>query len=213
MLEWKLPGGEPLNGRGWLGTLLGTLGILVLVWPSLHGHAPQGSHHPALGIAVCLVAALAFALGTVFSRRFRFQADTFVATGWQVGAAGLFNLSFATATGGFHRAVWTVHGVEAIVWLSIFGSLVGLVSLTYLLQNVPVTKVATYAFVNPVIAVLLGILFLGERLQGAEIAGMAVIVASVAMVVLSRVGGSPGAKAAGERLDREIVGLSGDAVE
>ncbi len=214
LIEWKLPGGEPLNRRGWTGTLLGTLGIAVLVWPSLHrgGHgtdAVMPDSHAGRGVVICLLAALCFAVGSVLSRRFRFKADTFVATGWQIGCAGLFNTSFALVTGGFGRAVWTARGVEALLWLAVFGSLVGLVAFTYLLQNVAVTKVATYAFVNPVIAVLLGVVLLRETLGPTELAGMAVIVCSVALVVLSRVGGAGSRKT----LDREVMGVSGNAVE
>lgn len=192
LMERFLPGGEPLNKRGWAGTLLGTAGIAVLVWPSLHRntHSPDGGR-AGLGTLICLLAALSFGIGSVLSRRFRFKADTFIATGWQIGSAGAFNLLFALAAGSFHHAIWTLHGVEAIVYLSIFGSLVGLVAFTYLLQNVPVTKVATYAFVNPMIAVLLGVLLLGERLAATEITGMGIIVGAVALVVLSRVGGTP----------------------
>jgi drug/metabolite transporter (DMT)-like permease len=192
-----LTGGEALNKRGWAGTLLGTLGILALVWPSLraqvHAAFLRGSAHDAgssrvgFGTLVTLGAASAFAVGSVLSRRFHFKADTFVATGWQIGAGGLFNAALALTTGAYHRAVWTWHGVEAIMYLSIFGSLCGLVAFTYLLQNVAVTKVSTYAFVNPVIAVLLGVVILHERLAPAEIAGMAVIVCAVAMVIYSRV--------------------------
>jgi drug/metabolite transporter (DMT)-like permease len=207
LMERFLPGGEPLNKRGWAGTLLGTAGIAVLVWPSLH-RSPGGSQpRTGLGIVICLVAALFFAIGAILSRRFRFRADTFVATGWQIGSAGTFNLLFALATGGFHRARWSWHGVEAIVYLSVFGSMVGLVAFTYLLQNVPVTKVATYAFVNPMIAVLLGVLILGEHLARTEVTGMAIIVAAVALVVLSRVGGTRSQ----EQLDREIMATAGDA--
>jgi len=193
LLETFLPGGtEKLNVMGWLGTLLGTVGIAVLVWPSFfqttgHGVRTVGMTRPVLGTVVCLVAALSFAVGSVLSRRFRFKADTFIATGWQLGAAGIFNMMLAVATGGLHRAVWTWQGLSAIVYLSIFGSLIGLVAFTYLLQNVAVTKVATYAFVNPMIAVLLGVVLLGEKLAAAELAGMAIIVGSVAMVVMSRV--------------------------
>lgn len=196
LMERFLPGGEPLNRRGWAGTLLGTAGIAVLVWPSLRNttlHAlgqGAGSHsmpsNPALGTLICLLAALSFGIGSVLSRRFHFRAETFVATGWQIGAAGVFNAAFALVSGGFRHAVWTWHGIEAIVYLSIFGSLVGLVALTYLLQNVAVAKVATYAFVNPMIAVLLGVLILGEHLVPTEVAGMAIIVFGVATVVLSR---------------------------
>jgi drug/metabolite transporter (DMT)-like permease len=99
--------------------------------------------------------------------------------------------------------MWTWQGVAAIIYLSVFGSLFGLVAFTYLLQNVPVSKVATYAFVNPAIAVLLGVLLLGERLASTELIGMIVIVAAVAMVVYSRV----------DRGKREIIGMAGEAVE
>ena len=92
-----------------------------------------------------------------------------------------------------------------MVYLAIFGSLVGLVAFTYLLQNVAVSKVATYAFVNPVIAVLLGVILLGERLDGTELIGMGVIVCAVAMVVLSRVGGT----SSQHRLDRDVVAVPG----
>ena len=219
LFERFLPGGEALNKRGWAGTLLGTAGIGVLVWPSLRssslhalhgsGSAPRVAGNPVLGTAVCLLAALSWCVGSVLSRRMRFQADTFVATGWQIGAAGIFNTLFALVTGGFHRAVWTPHGIGAVVYLSIFGSLVGLVAFTYLLQNVAVTKVATYAFVNPVIAVLLGVVLLGERLGPTELLGMAIIVVAVALVVLSRIGGTRSQ----EVLDRELIATAGDALE
>jgi drug/metabolite transporter (DMT)-like permease len=202
LLEWMRPGGEALNRRGWAGTLLGTAGIVVLVWPSLHEKS-HGASRPVLGVFVLLGAALSFAVGSVLSRKFRFKADTFVATGWQIGAAAIFNLSLAGVTGELHRAQWSWTGLSAIVYLSVFGSLIGLVAFTYLLQHVAVTKVATYAFVNPVIAVLLGVLLLHERLVRTELLGMAVIVCGVAMVVYSRVA----------REKREILGRAGQAVE
>jgi drug/metabolite transporter (DMT)-like permease len=203
--------GDALNKRGWAGTLLGMVGIAVLVWPALHRqslHGPATGYSRTLpGTVVLLGAALSFAVGSVLSRRFRFRADTFVATGWQIGAAGIFNISLAAVTGGLHRAVWTWQGFGAIVYLSVFGSLFGLVAFTYLLQNVAVTKVATYAFVNPMIAVLLGVLILHERLAPAELAGMAVIVCAVAMVIYSRVD-------RGKRdIAEEFVGDAGQAVE
>ena len=190
VIEAALPDGEALNKRGWAGTLLGSLGMVVLVWPSLRTGASTGDRH-LLAYALLLLAALAFAVGAVLSRRFRFERDPFVVTTWQIGSAGLFNLVIATSTRTLHSAVWTRHGVAAIVYLSIFGSLVGLSCLTYLLQHVAVTKVSTYAFVNPIVAVLLGVLVLGERLAASEILGMLIIVAAVAMVIFSRVNRSP----------------------
>jgi drug/metabolite transporter (DMT)-like permease len=201
-------GGETLNKRGWAGTLLGTVGIVALVWPSLHGQSATGFSRPVFGVFVLLGAALSFAIGSVLSRRFRFKADTFVATGWQIGAAAIFNWIVAGVTGSFHRAQWSWRGFGAIVYLSVFGSLFGLVAFTYLLKNVRVTKVSTYAFVNPVIAVLLGVVVLHERLAPAELAGMAVIVCAVAMVIYSRVGVAKAGK-----LSKEVVGSAGEAVE
>jgi drug/metabolite transporter (DMT)-like permease len=141
---------------------------------------------PVLGVCVLLGAVFSFALGSVLSRRFKFQTDTFVATGWQLGAAAVFNTLFAMVGGGLSHSVWTRSGVGAVVYLAVFGSLFGLVAFTYLLKNVAVTKIAPYAFVNPMIAVLLGALILGERLVGEEMVVMAIIVCGVAMVVFSR---------------------------
>lgn len=188
LLDSALPGGDPMNKRAWAGTLLGTGGIVVLVWPSLHRHAPlPGGSHPLLGVVVLLGAAFCFALGAVLSRRFRFRANALVVTAWELGAATLCNWMVTLGSGGLHRSVWTWHGAESIVYLAICGSLFGLVAFTYLLQHVSVSKVATYAFVNPVIAVLLGIFLLHERLSRTELGGMAVILCAVAMVVYSRV--------------------------
>jgi drug/metabolite transporter (DMT)-like permease len=174
---------------GWVGTLLGVAGMLVLLWPALHrGGAEHGS---LLGFAILLMAALAFATGSVLSRRFQFSVDTFVATAWQIGAAGVVNLALATAGGTFRTAHWTRNGVLAIFFLSTIGSVVGLTAYTYLLQHVAVTKVSTYAFVNPVVAVLIGVLAFHERLAPAELAGMVLILCAVATVILSRTRPAP----------------------
>ncbi len=185
LIEASIPRGEALNRRGWAGTLLGTAGMIALVWPSLH-HAHTGSY----GIqpfAILVLSALAFAIGSVLSRRFHFQMDTFVAATWQLGAAGVVNTSIALLGGNLRTAHWSATGLAAIVYLSVFGSLVGYSAYTYLLQHVAVTKISTYAFVNPIVAVLLGIALLHERLAPSEIAGMAIIIVAVAMVIYSRV--------------------------
>ncbi len=190
VIEAAMPHGEGLTRRGWAGTLLGTAGMVALVWPSLRSGSPAGDRH-LLAYAVLLLAALAFALGAVLSRRFHFRGDPFVATTWQIGSASLCNLVLALGTGSLHTAVWTRGGLLAIIYLSVFGSLVGLSCLTYLLQHVAVTKVSTYAFINPIVAVLLGVFLLGERLNASEILGMGIIVAAVATVIFSRVDRSP----------------------
>lgn len=190
VIETALPGGERLNLRGWTGTLLGAFGMLVLLWPTLH--RTGGTERRSLaGFLILIAAGLAFAVGSVLSRRFHFHVDTFVATAWQLGFAGILNAVLALAGGTLHTAHFTTQGIAAILYLSIFGSVVGLTAYTFLLQHVPVTKVATYAFVNPVVAVLIGIVFLGEHLVPTEIGGMLLILVSVATVILSRTKVSP----------------------
>ena len=187
LMETALPGGETLNLRGWLGTLLGAVGMFALVWPSLHraaGTAPD--RRGIAGFIILVLAAISFAVGSVLSRRFHFKVDTFAATTWQIGAASAVNLTIAVAGGNFQAAQWTSGGILSILYLATFGSVVGLTAYVYLLKHVPVTKVSTYAFVNPVIAVLIGVVTLHERLAPAELAGMVIILIAVATVILSR---------------------------
>ena len=191
LIETALPGGEKLTLRGWLGTLLGAVGMFVLLWPALHRAGGSPDRRSLLGFLILTAAAIAFAIGSVLSRRFHFEVDTFVATAWQIGAAGIVNLTIATAGGCFQTAHWTRSGLLAILYLSTIGSVVGLTAYTYLLKHVPVTKVSTYAFVNPVIAVLIGVVTLHERLAPAELAGMVVILIAVATVILSRTKAAP----------------------
>jgi drug/metabolite transporter (DMT)-like permease len=191
VIETVLPSGEKLNRRGWFGTLLGAAGMFILLWPALHRAGGAADRRSLLGFVILSAAALAFAAGSVLSRRFHFKVDTFVATAWQIGAAGVVNLALASAGGCFQTAHWTRSGLLAILYLSTIGSVVGLTAYTYLLKHVPVTKVSTYAFVNPVIAVLIGVVTLHERLAPAELAGMVVILIAVATVILSRTKSSP----------------------
>ena len=192
LFETVLPHGERLNLRGWLGTLLGALGMLVLLWPTLHRSSSANAGQRSLfGFVLLIGAALSFAIGSILARRFRFRTDTFVATAWQIGAAAVVNLILATAGGCFRTAVWTTSGLLAIAFLAVFGTVVGLSAYTYLVQHVAITKVSTYAFVNPVIAVLIGAALFHERLAPAELAGTVLIIAAVATVILSRTGTAP----------------------
>jgi drug/metabolite transporter (DMT)-like permease len=199
LMETALPGGETLNLRGWLGTFLGAVGMLALLWPALQlgetvsagRYAGGPDTRSVAGFVILVLAALSFAVGSVLSRRFHFQVDTFAATTWQIGAASVVNLTLAIACGNFRTAQWTTGGVLAVLYLAVFGSVVGLTAYVYLLKHVAVTKVSTYAFVNPVIAVLIGVVALHERLAPPEILGMVIILFAVATVILSRTKAAP----------------------
>jgi drug/metabolite transporter (DMT)-like permease len=179
--EMLLPGGEPLPTRGWLGIALGFAGLAALVSPSLR-MGIAGDTTRLLAIAAILAGALSWAAGSILSRRTRLPVNSFVAAAWQMLAAGIFNTCVGTALrqwGSFHV---NAASVGSLTYLVTCGSLLGYTGYIYLLEHVPVSKVASYAYVNPVVAVLLGMLVLHERPRLAEFAGMAAILAAVVLI-------------------------------
>ena len=156
--------------------------------------APDGGNanqRSLFGFVLLLGAALAFAIGSVLSRRFRFRVDTFVATAWQIGSAGCRQPPIAIVGGCFRTAQWTRSGLLAIAYPRCLRLGRRLSAYTYLLKHVPVTKVSTYAFVNPIVAVLIGAALFHERLAPTELAGTVLIIAAVATVILSRTKPAP----------------------
>jgi len=100
--------------------------------------------------------------------------------------AGLVNGFLALAVGDFKHADWSRTGWLAIAYLVTFGSLVGFTAYIWLLEHVPTPKVATYAYVNPVVAVFLGWLLAGEHIDRYMLIGMVVIIAAVILVTSSK---------------------------
>jgi drug/metabolite transporter (DMT)-like permease len=102
-------------------------------------------------------------------------------------AAGIFNTALGTALGQWPQFHLNAKAVGSLTWLITGGSLLGYTGFIYLLEHVPVAKVASYAYVNPVVAVLLGIFLLHERPAPAEFAGMAAIVVAVFLLTSAQV--------------------------
>lgn len=185
LIEAVLPRGERLQPTGWLGIAIGFAGLVLLLMPGLR-EGPKGHSGLFLGSAVALLSALAWTCGSVFSRRAKVATGPFVGAGWQMLFAGLFNVLLTLLTGGARHVRWTAQGIWSIAWLVTFGSLVGYTAYVYLLDNVPVAKVATYAYINPIVAVVLGALLLHERMVPVEYAGMAAILVAVYLVTSSK---------------------------
>ena len=186
VIESILPRGERLAGRGLAGLGLGIAGLGVLMWPRLNAGGAAG-HMQILGALGLVFCSLSWAAGSILSRRSQLRIDTFAATAWELTLAGVVNLGIVLALGDHHRVVWTTRGVSAIFYLVIFGSWIGFTAYIWLLEHVPTPKVATYAYVNPVVAVFLGWLVLHESVDIYIAAGTAVIIAGVALVNSSKI--------------------------
>ena len=131
---------------------------------------------------------MSWALGSVLSKKWKTAAgDPFSTTAWQVVFAGVANLAYALAFERHAHVVWTARGLGAIFYLVVCGSWIGYTAYIWLLQHVPTSKVSTYAYVNPVVAVFLGWLVLHERIDRYIAMGSAIIVASVVLVTSAKV--------------------------
>jgi drug/metabolite transporter (DMT)-like permease len=185
--SWILRG-DRVPPRGLAGIGLGVLGVAVLVWPEFRTGGRFG-HMPLIASLSLLLGSLSWSVGSVLSKRWDHGGDPFVAGGWEITAAGVANLLLAVAMGEPRRVGWTAHGIEAILYLVVFGSWVGYTAYIYLLKHAPTSKVSTYAYVNPVIAVFLGWLVLHESVNRYIVGGTIIIVAAVVLVTSARVRG------------------------
>jgi drug/metabolite transporter (DMT)-like permease len=155
--------------------LVGFGGLALLVRPS--GKAPLWALLIVVGSAVM------WATGSYLSSRLSMPRDSFAATTYEMLAGGLILLPIGLIATHPHPSEFSGRSLGGFVYLVTFGSVVGYTAYVWLLDNAPLGTVATYAYVNPVIAVLLGALILGEHLTTSMIAGGVLIVGAVVLVV------------------------------
>jgi drug/metabolite transporter (DMT)-like permease len=179
-----LPTGDVVTPSGVGGVALGAVGVAVLFWPKVSTGHGLGSMQLAACVGL-LASSFFWAFGSVLSRRWKVAVDPLVASGWQMLCAGAIDTVVGLALGNHHHATWNATSVSAIAYLVVFGSWVGYSAYIWLLRHVPTAKVATYAYVNPVVAVFLGWVFLGESIDRYIVAGVAIIVPAVALVTRS----------------------------
>src|ERR1051325_3591209 len=183
ILNWGLTHRRP-NAKVLLGVLIGLAGVALLVSDGL-GQGAHGSRLSLIGAGVVVLAGFAWAAGSVYSNRRPIRAATSMASGMQMLAGGSLLLLLALVAGDFKRlnldnASWV--SIGAFSYLTLFGSLVAFTAYSWLLNNVTTARAATYAYVNPVVAVLLGWLIASEPLTLRMILAAAIIVGSVALI-------------------------------
>ena len=163
------------------GLLLGLIGVALL------SGLGRGSHGTSVtGVLIILGAAAAWALGTIMARRATIPSSAALASGMELLAGGAALLVLSASTGEFsslHLSAVSTRSWLALGYLIVFGSIVAFSAYGIAVRALPTATVATYAYVNPVIAVLLGALILNERLTPATIAGGVLIVGAVVLVV------------------------------
>lgn len=191
--RFLLPTGHRVPASGLAGIALGLAGMVVLLWPKLSVAHAMGLWE--LIASVSLVAAsFCWAFGSVLGRRWHLDVDPLVASGWQMTFAGLIDTGAGLLLGQHRQATWNAPGILAILYLVVFGSWVGYSAYVWLLRHVPTAKVATYAYVNPIVAVFLGWLFLGESVDRYIIMGAAIIVPAVTLVTRAEAPARDGAE-------------------
>jgi len=180
LLRWTA-GRERVAGRTIGGLLMGFAGLAVLLVP---GARPADA--TAVGVVLVLIAALSWAIGSFSSPRLPLPRDALVSTAWQMVWGGAVLLLAAVVAGepgqvdlgGIGWNSWL-----ALAYLIVAGSWVAFTCYAWLLQNAPMSQVATYAYVNPLVAVVLGWAILGETLSPGMLVGAALVVASVVVIV------------------------------
>jgi len=186
VLDTWILGDHHISGRGKLGLVIGIAGVAVLIWPELMSPSSIGRRELWWSIAL-LGGSFSWALGSVLAKKWKSSDDPFSATAWQVTFAGLANFLFAALFERSAQVTWSGRGLGAILYLVICGSWIGYTAYIWLLQHVPTSKVATYAYVNPVVALFLGWLVLHERIDRYILLGTAVVVTSVGLVTSAKI--------------------------
>jgi drug/metabolite transporter (DMT)-like permease len=187
VLDSLLLGHHRISSRGLAGLALGIVGIAVLLWPDITSSHALSRRELWWSLSL-LGGSFSWALGSVLSKRWQSkEVDPFSGIAWQVTFAGLSNLIFALAFEDIAHVQWTVRGVSAVLYLVVCGSWIGYTAYIWLLAHVPTSKVSTYAYVNPVVAVFLGWLIAHEPVDRYILMGSAIVVGSVILVTSAKV--------------------------
>jgi drug/metabolite transporter (DMT)-like permease len=180
-VEAGLKDGERLTSTMLAGLLIGFAGIVVLVWPDLT-LTSSADRRFLLGVISLQIGSLGWSLGSAYSRRHAREDNVLATTAYQMLAGGLMMLLVGTIRGEWSELTFTTRTATALVYLSTIGAIGGFVAYTYALRHLPVSFVSLYAYINPVIAVALGVVLLHEPFTSRMAVAAALVFAGVAVV-------------------------------
>jgi drug/metabolite transporter (DMT)-like permease len=183
LLDWLRPGGLRPAPRVIAGFLLGFGGMALLVGPK---HLGNSNRIDPLGACALIGASLAWALGSIYSRHHPLPRSPLLGVGMQALSGGAVLCMFAVVTGEtrhFHLADVTLRSWLALLYLLVFGSAVGFSAYVYILKHSTAARVATYAFVNPVVALFLGWFLASEPLSLRTLLASGIILTAVLLVI------------------------------
>jgi len=182
--------GERVALGTFAGVAVGFAGVAVLIVP--HGISGDVS---MFGMLLLVGASVSWAIGSFFSKTVTLPYDPLASTGAQmlVGGAGLLITGTLTGELGLaHFENFSTSSVVALLYLIVFGSVLAYTAYTWLLQHASVSRVATYAYVNPLVAIFLGALLLNEKIDAAIVIGAVMILVSVGVVIRTESSRAPG---------------------
>lgn len=185
LIEWLRPGGVRPTAHVVAGLMLGLVGLFWLVGPdTLMG----GGRVDFVGAAVVVLGSFSWAAGSIYSRHVPTPSSPFLATAMQMLAGGAAMLVVSTVLGepwAFHLEAVSLRSALGLVYLIVLGSIVAFSAYIWLLRVSTPARVSTYAYVNPVVAVLLGWALAGEALTPRMVVAATVIVAGVALITVA----------------------------
>ena len=184
LLEWLGPRGSRPSAWVFTGVALGLAGIALLVGPGTFAGGEPVDH---IGAGVLVFASLSWAIGSLYSRKAKVPSSPLLGTAMQLLIGGVLLIVLATFTGEWSAiapSAISLKSLGGLLYLVIFGSLVGFSCYIWLLRVSTPSRVSTYAYVNPVVAGVLGWAFAGEPLTMRTLLAAAVIVGAVALITL-----------------------------
>jgi drug/metabolite transporter (DMT)-like permease len=179
VVVWRTIARERVAQATRLAAAVGLVGLALIVVPS-----GSSSGSTAIGLALMVGATVSWSTGSFVSRRLSLPADPFVATVYEMLGGGIALTALALLAGeSLHRDDVGASPLLAWLYLVTAGSLVGFTAYAWLLRRVPISQVVTHQYVNPLVAIALGALLLGERLTATTLVGAAIVVGAVFVTV------------------------------